>query len=105
MLPTPDLGVPEQRRKALREMLVELRRRLKPADLGLSGRGRRKEGLSQRAVAELAGVSLNWYELFESGRGDRRFSEECVEASLEPYGSLRPKSSNSFGWLTPKVMP
>jgi len=38
-----------------------------------------REGLSQAEVAELAAVSLNWYELFESGRGDRRVSVDFVE--------------------------
>jgi transcriptional regulator with XRE-family HTH domain len=36
-------------------------------------------GLSQAQVAELAGVSLNWYELFESGRDDRRVSIKFVK--------------------------
>lgn len=35
---------------------------------------RRRANLTQEAVAELSSVSLNWYELFESGRGSRRVS-------------------------------
>ena len=65
------------RRVALRALLVERRREIRPADPGESAE--LKEGLSQADVAELAGVSLNWYQLFESGRGDRRVSPDFVE--------------------------
>jgi len=66
----------ENRRKELKAFLVERRRRLQ-AD-GPRGRQRAREGLSQAEIAELAAVSLNWYELFESGRGDRRVSVDFV---------------------------
>jgi transcriptional regulator with XRE-family HTH domain len=46
--------------------------------VGLDDQNSSQKGLSQADVAELAGVSLNWYELFESGRGDRRVSVAFV---------------------------
>jgi transcriptional regulator with XRE-family HTH domain len=70
---------PESRRRALREFLIERRLRLDRSDVGLPDQcGSR--GLSQAAVAELAGISLNWYELLESGRGDRPISSHSIEA-------------------------
>lgn len=42
-------------------------------------RKRRELALSQADVAELAGVSLNWYQQFESGRGDRQVSVRFIE--------------------------
>ena len=48
-------------------------------DVGFHGRPRVREGASQAEVAELAAVSLNWYELFESGRGDRRVSVDFIQ--------------------------
>jgi len=69
----------EQRRKDLKAFLVVRRRRLEAEVVGYRGRPRVREGLSQGEIAELAGVSLNWYELFESGRGDRRVSVDFVQ--------------------------
>jgi transcriptional regulator with XRE-family HTH domain len=68
----------EQRRQELKAFLVERRRRLHADDIAQYEHPRRG-GLSQAEVAELAAVSLNWYELFESGRGDRRVSADFVE--------------------------
>jgi transcriptional regulator with XRE-family HTH domain len=69
----------EQRRQELKAFLVERRRRLHADEIGHYEHPRLREGLSQADVAELAAVSLNWYELFESGRGDRRVSADFVE--------------------------
>jgi transcriptional regulator with XRE-family HTH domain len=66
-----------QRRRELKAFLVERRRRLHGEDIR-NRRPRLREGVSQAEVAELAAVSLNWYELFESGRGDRRVSVDFV---------------------------
>jgi len=62
------------RRNELRAFLIERRSRLNPHECGFPARACKVVGLSQAQVAELAGVSLNWYELFESGRDDRRVS-------------------------------
>jgi transcriptional regulator with XRE-family HTH domain len=66
------------RRDELRAFLIEQRRRLHPERIDFPA-VRSKKGLSQADVAELAGVSLNWYELFESGRDDRQVSERFVK--------------------------
>lgn len=68
------------RRSELRDFLMQQRMRLHPREVGLSSYGRRASlGLRRSDVAELAGVSARWYEMFESGRTDRRFSLEFVE--------------------------
>lgn len=57
------------RRAKLRAFLVDRRSRLKPADVGLPSTARRRvSGLRREEIAELAGVSSDWYRWFESGR-------------------------------------
>ncbi len=59
----------EQRRGNLRAFLTERRARLQPSDVGLPATSRRRvPGLRREEVAELAGVSSDWYRGFESGR-------------------------------------
>ncbi len=56
------------RRTALTEFLRERRAALSPEDVGLPSVARRRTpGLRREDVAELAGISLNWYGLLESG--------------------------------------
>lgn len=70
----------EVRRLALHALLTKARDRLKPQDVGLPDVGfRRVPGLRQAEVAELAGVSTRWYEHFEDGTPDRRFSIGFIE--------------------------
>ncbi|MBV8424748.1 MAG: helix-turn-helix domain-containing protein [Candidatus Eremiobacteraeota bacterium] len=58
-----------QRRSELRSFLIEMRARLKPHDVGLPTLHRRRvPGLRRQEVAELVGVSEDWYRWFESGR-------------------------------------
>ena len=58
-----------ERRAKLRDFLVTCRSRLKPEDVGLPSTPRRRvNGLRRQEVAELAGVSSDWYRWFESGR-------------------------------------
>ena len=62
---TPD----EDRRAKLKDFLLHCRSRLTPQDVGLPSRsGRRVAGLRRDEIAELAGVSSDWYRWFESGR-------------------------------------
>lgn len=71
---------PDARRLALREFLMLRRARLRPADVGLRSFGRRRvPGLRREEVAELVGVTRGWYELFEMGTSDRRFSAAFVQ--------------------------
>jgi transcriptional regulator with XRE-family HTH domain len=68
-----------QRRKLLTAFLRERRARLRPEDVGLPRSGRRRvPGLRREEVAELAGVSLKWYAVFEAGTSERNFSVEFV---------------------------
>ena len=58
-----------ERREKLKAFLVNSRARLKPSDVGLpSTQRRRVNGLRREEVAELVGVSNDWYRWFESGR-------------------------------------
>jgi transcriptional regulator with XRE-family HTH domain len=68
------------RRAELRTFLMQHRARIGPQDVGLPASGRRRvTGLRREEVAELAGVSARWYERFESGSSDRRFSSDFVQ--------------------------
>jgi transcriptional regulator with XRE-family HTH domain len=67
-------------RNALGTFLKERRARLKPSDVGLPSYGaRRCQGLRREEVAELIGVSTNWYTLFEMARRNRRASIRMIE--------------------------
>jgi hypothetical protein len=58
-----------ERRNQLRSFLMNCRARIAPAELGLPSTARRRvRGLRRDDVAELTGVSVNWYSSFESGR-------------------------------------
>lgn len=79
-------GLPEStlddadRRRVLRAFLMSRRARLKPADVGLAEIGRRRTpGLRREEVAELAGVSTEWYTLFEMAK-DTRVSQRTIDA-------------------------
>ena len=69
-----------RRHLELRDFLMRCRARLHPRDVGLSSSNRRRvPGLRREEVAELVGVSSRWYELFESGTNDRRFSTRFIQ--------------------------
>ena len=64
-----DSVVDTERRLRLRAFLVHARSRRSPGSVGLPETGRRRvPGLRREEVAEAAGVSTDWYRLFESGR-------------------------------------
>jgi hypothetical protein len=78
-----------ERRHQLRSFLMNCRSRLMPAELGLPATTRRRvQGLRRGEVAELIGVSVNWYSSFESGRPvivSPRFVSRLAKAlRLEP---------------------
>lgn len=59
----------QERRLRLRAFLLHARSRLSPADVGLPETGhRRVTGLRREEVAELVGISAEWYRAFETGR-------------------------------------
>jgi Helix-turn-helix domain len=58
-----------ERRVNLRSFLMKIRSKLQPEELGLPHNGhRRVPGLRRQEVAEVVGVSEDWYRWFESGR-------------------------------------
>jgi hypothetical protein len=64
-----DSQVDVERRRRLRSFLIDCRSQLAPADLGLPRTTRRRvRGLRRGEVAELIGVTVDWYRYFESGR-------------------------------------
>lgn len=57
-----------ERRQALADFLRTRRARLRPADVGLPARSRRRTpGLRREEVAELANIGVSWYTLLEQG--------------------------------------
>ena len=67
-------------REELREFLRSRRSRIAPADVGLTGHGpRRVPGLRREELAQLAGVSVDYYTRLEQGR-DINVSEEVLTA-------------------------
>ena len=59
----------QDRVRRLRACLMKWRARLQPEDVGLPSTSRRRVvGLRREEVAELVGVSGDWYRWFESGR-------------------------------------
>ena len=64
--------------------LTASRARLRPDDVGLPATARRRvPGLRREEVAELVGVSPNWYAVFETGTSDRNFSPAFVQHVAE----------------------
>jgi transcriptional regulator with XRE-family HTH domain len=60
------------RRRELREFLMNCRSQVDPMELGLPQTARRRVvGLRRGEVAELVGVTVDWYRFFESGRAVR----------------------------------
>jgi transcriptional regulator with XRE-family HTH domain len=60
------------RRQQLREFLMKRRSHVDPIELGLPRTARRRVvGLRRGEVAELVGVTVDWYRSFESGRAVR----------------------------------
>jgi Helix-turn-helix domain len=58
-----------ERRRSLRSFLMQCRSRFEPNALGLPLTARRRvSGLRRGEVAELIGVTVDWYRSFESGR-------------------------------------
>ncbi|HTV93361.1 MAG TPA: helix-turn-helix transcriptional regulator [Verrucomicrobiae bacterium] len=67
------------RREELRSFLKTCRARLTPQDVGLTSAGRRRvSGLRREEVAELSGMSLEWYTLLETAQ-DIRVSPRLLD--------------------------
>jgi hypothetical protein len=58
-----------ERRSRLRTFLMRWRSQRAPGEVGLPSTGRRRvRGLRRGEVAEMIGVTVDWYRSFESGR-------------------------------------
>jgi hypothetical protein len=69
-----------KRRQELRAFLMSRRARLQPADVGLPDTPRRRTpGLRREEVAQLAGLSTEWYTLFEMAK-DTGVSQRTIDA-------------------------
>lgn len=68
---------------ALKSFLMSRRGEISPQSVGLNGtKRRRSKGLNREDMAELIGVSVKWYTLFETGatRGvSRKFTERVAD--------------------------
>src|ERR1700735_3641634 len=83
-----------ERRRELRTFLIECRSRIAPVDVGLPRTTRRQvPGLRRGEVAEIIGVTTDWYRAFESGRPVRvspQFVSRLANAfRLEPAKKLQ----------------
>src|SRR5260370_7931824 len=68
--PEPERPAPMLNRGELATFLRTRRQRLRPADVGLPGGGRRRTpGLRRQEVAELAGISVDYYIRMRQARG------------------------------------
>jgi hypothetical protein len=80
------LDLDQARRRELRTFLMQARAQLGPGDVGLPHTTRRRvPGLRRGEVAELIGVTCDWYRWFEGGR-QIRVSPRFV---LRLVGALR----------------
>jgi DNA-binding XRE family transcriptional regulator len=88
-----DDGLELERRRMLRAFLMRCRARLSPADVGLPHTARRRVlGLRRSEVAELIGVSVEWYRRLETGRPGNPslsfLSQLCVSLRLQPSDKI-----------------
>lgn len=67
------------RRCALSTLLRRWRASIEPAHVDLPVRARRRPGLTRADVAELAGLSVCWYTLLETGGYGRTCSPRAIE--------------------------
>jgi transcriptional regulator with XRE-family HTH domain len=80
VVPLPEVGADELRRRELGAFLRSRRERISPEEVGLhSLRRRRTPGLRREEVAQLAGVGVTWYTWLEQGR-DIRASAQVLDA-------------------------
>jgi transcriptional regulator with XRE-family HTH domain len=85
-------------------LLTAARARLQPEDVGLPPTTRRRvPGLRREDVAELVGVSPNWYAAFEMGKGDRKFSPAFVQRVSEALRLDQSERVQLFRLALPEV--
>lgn len=93
-------------RAELRSLLIKARARLRPSDVGLPAIGQRRVlGLRKSEVAELAGVSTRWYEQFEDGKSNRRFSTDFVQRVAQALRLTERERAALFQYALPEIGP
>jgi hypothetical protein len=93
-----------QQQALLRDHLRNWRGRLRPDDVCLPSRGRRRvPGLRSTEVAELAEVSAGWYEQFESGNSRRSFSPAFVQRVAAALRLTDEEQATLFRLALPQV--
>jgi hypothetical protein len=91
-----------ERRRALRSFLMQCRSELEPAAVGLPRTVRRRvSGLRRGEVAELIGVTVDWYRSFESGRAVR-VSPQFVSRLVSVFGLGRRQALMLFSLAIPE---
>jgi hypothetical protein len=94
----------EGRRHVLRTFLKSRRARLRPADVGLPETPRRRTpGLRREEVAQLAGLSTEWYTLFEMAK-DTGVSQRTIDAIAAAL-QLTPAEHRHLQLLATGVVP
>src|ERR1700728_955779 len=97
------MTVDQERRLRLRAFLVHARSRLLPVNVGLPETGRRRvPGLRREEVAELVGISAEWYRLFESGR-PITVSSHVLERLAQALGLDAFDQANLFRLALPEL--
>ncbi|HEX2619109.1 MAG TPA: helix-turn-helix transcriptional regulator, partial [Phototrophicaceae bacterium] len=92
------------RRQQLSDFLRQRRTRLSPDEVGLpAGQRRRARGLRREEVAQLAGISVDWYTWLEQGR-DIRVSEQVL-ISLARALQLNPSETRHLLMLGQEHLP
>ena len=93
-----------KRRRELRAFLMSRRARLRPADVGLPDTARRRTpGLRREEVAQLAGLSTEWYTLFEMAK-DTGVSQRTLDA-VSPALKLTPAEQKHLYQLATGTLP
>ena len=93
----------EERRASLRNFLMRCRSRLTPCEVGLPSTARRRvPGLRREEIAELVGVSSDWYRWFESGR-PVRVSVDFVNRVADALRLERDERMKLFALALPHV--
>jgi transcriptional regulator with XRE-family HTH domain len=93
-----------EQRQQLSEFLRTRRAKIKPDEVGLPNSARRRvAGLRREEVAQLAGVSVDWYTWLEQGR-DIRTSEQVLQ-SIAHALRLDPAETNHLFRLAADSLP
>lgn len=84
---------------ALKSFLMSRRGEITPQSVGLNGtKRRRSKGLNREDMAELVGVSVKWYTLFETG-ATRGVSRKFTERVADVLGLNKAQRHYLFGLL------